>query len=46
MEVITHTAWFSIIDSEWSSLKGKFQRWLSQVNFDQHGKQKVKLQDI
>lgn len=40
------TAWFSIIDSEWPEIKGKFQRWLSSENFDQAGNQKIKLRDI
>lgn len=40
------TAWFSIIDTEWPEIKGKFQRWLSSENFDQAGNQKIKLRDI
>lgn len=40
------TAWYSIIDSEWPSLKVKFQRWLDSNNFDANGNQKRKLQEI
>lgn len=39
------TAWFSIIDSEWPELKNKFEKWLSDCNFDSSGKQIKKLQD-
>lgn len=39
------TAWFSIIDNEWPELKQKFEKWLSSDNFDQQGKQILKLQD-
>jgi RimJ/RimL family protein N-acetyltransferase len=39
------TAWFSILDSEWSELKLKFEKWLSPDNFDLHGKQILKLRD-
>ncbi len=37
------TAWFSILDSEWPTLKAKLQKWLSPSNFDHHGKQIVSL---
>lgn len=40
------TAWFSIIDNEWPTLKAKFERWLDGNNFDKLGKQLIKLQDI
>ena len=40
------TAWYSIIDSEWPTLKRKFQRWLNPNNFDENGKQMVRLQEI
>lgn len=33
------TAWFSIIDSEWPSLKQKFETWLDASNFDATGRQ-------
>ena len=40
------TAWFSIIDKDWPSLKKSFQTWLRADNFDQQGRQKKSLQQI
>ena len=37
------TAWYSVVDSEWSSLNAAFSRWLDPSNFDEQGKQRVKL---
>jgi RimJ/RimL family protein N-acetyltransferase len=37
------TAWFSILDSEWPSLKAEFERWLAPDNFDAVGQQKSRL---
>ena len=37
------TAWFSIIDSEWPSIKRGYQRWLEPSNFDKSGNQRVSL---
>lgn len=39
------TDWFSILDSEWPAVKERFENWLDDANFDQHGKQKRRLQD-
>jgi len=36
------TAWFSVIDKEWPSLKTAFERWLEPGNFDS-GQQKISL---
>ena len=36
------TAWFSVIDKEWPSLKTAFERWLDPGNFD-GGRQKISL---
>lgn len=33
------TAWFSIIDKEWSALKIRFEKWLNPKNFDTDKKQ-------
>jgi len=33
------TAWFSIIDKEWATLKKKFEKWLLPSNFDSNGVQ-------
>ena len=37
------TAWFSIIDGEWASLKAAFEHWLHPHNFDEKGIQKTCL---
>ena len=40
------TAWFSIIDSEWPSLREAFERWLAPANFDRDGRQRVSLSSL
>lgn len=37
------TAWFSIIDSEWPTVRTAFERWLAPENFDAEGKQRMAL---
>src|SRR6202022_2361927 len=37
------TAWFSILDSEWPTLKPAFERWLDPGNFDGTGRQRGSL---
>ncbi|WDR01910.1 GNAT family protein [Devosia algicola] len=37
------TAWFSIIDSEWPTLRAEYDRWLDADNFDDAGQQRSKL---
>ncbi len=37
------TAWYSILDSEWSDLEREFQRWLEPDNFDDSGTQRSPL---
>lgn len=39
------TDWFSMTDSEWPAVKKRLENWLDDANFDQHGKQKRRLQD-
>jgi RimJ/RimL family protein N-acetyltransferase len=39
------TAWYSIIDGEWPTIKERFQRWLDKNNFDAQGKQIKRLQE-
>lgn len=39
------TAWFSMIDSEWPALRERFRRWLARENFDEDGRQRVRLQE-
>lgn len=41
-----NTAWFSIIDEEWSVLEQGYQQWLSPENFDAQGFQKQRLADF
>lgn len=38
------TAWFSIIDREWPSVKAAFEAWLAPANFDASGHQKQSLE--
>ena len=40
------TAWYSILDHEWSALKSAYQSWLSPNNFDDDGQQKEKLSSL
>jgi RimJ/RimL family protein N-acetyltransferase len=37
------TAWYSIIDSEWSAIRQAFEHWLDPKNFDEHGIQRTRL---
>ncbi len=37
------TAWFSMLDSEWTKRKAAFERWLDPENFDNQGRQKTSL---
>ena len=37
------TCWFSILDSEWSALKCRFERWLEPANFDAQRRQRRNL---
>jgi hypothetical protein len=37
------TCWFSILDSEWPTLKPAFERWLDPGNFDGAGRQRRSL---
>lgn len=38
-----NTAWFSILDNEWPTLKSRFETWLSPDNFDAEGQQRARL---
>jgi RimJ/RimL family protein N-acetyltransferase len=40
------TAWFSVIDGEWPTLKTAFERWLADENFDGQGRQLQRLSDL
>ena len=39
------TAWFSIIDTEWPTIKMAFEGWLSAENFSDDGRQKTSLKE-
>ena len=40
------TAWFSVIDKEWPSLRAAFERWLDPANFDADGRHRQSLADL
>jgi RimJ/RimL family protein N-acetyltransferase len=40
------TAWYAVIDTEWPALERAFQTWLEPSNFDENGKQRVRLSDL
>ena len=40
------TAWFAITDGEWPAIRRAFERWLAPDNFDQHGRQHARLEDV
>lgn len=40
------TAWFSMLDKEWSVCKAAFEAWLSPENFDGAGKQIARLAEL
>ncbi|BEE10845.1 GNAT family N-acetyltransferase [Aeromonas dhakensis] len=40
------TAWFSVIDSEWLALQDCFARWLAPDNFDERGRQRLRLSEL
>ena len=37
------TAWYAMIDKEWPALREAFLRWLDPSNFDERGRQRVRL---
>jgi RimJ/RimL family protein N-acetyltransferase len=37
------TAWYSVIDREWPSLRDAFEQWLASENFDRDGRQRERL---
>lgn len=37
------TAWFSIIDDHWPSIRTEHERWLAPTNFDAEGRQRSAL---
>jgi RimJ/RimL family protein N-acetyltransferase len=37
------TAWYAMLDCEWTSRKRRFEKWLSPENFDEAGRQRLRL---
>ncbi len=40
------TAWYAVIDQEWPALEKAFQTWLDPANFDENGRQHLRLSDL
>ena len=40
------TAWYSMLDGEWSARRADFERWLDPANFDAAGNQRTPLRRI
>lgn len=40
------TAWFAVIDAEWSALREAYRAWLALSNFDAEGCQRERLSDL
>jgi RimJ/RimL family protein N-acetyltransferase len=40
------TAWFAVIDKDWSALQAAYEAWLLAANFSAEGRQKEKLSDL
>ena len=40
------TAWYSVTDSEWPTLRQAFLAWLDPSNFDQQRRQRTRLRDL
>jgi RimJ/RimL family protein N-acetyltransferase len=40
------TAWFAMTDGEWPTIRRAFERWLVPDNFDRHGRQHARLEDL
>ena len=40
------TAWFAVIDKDWSALQAAYAAWLNPANFSAEGRQKEKLSDL
>ena len=40
------TAWFSMLDREWPSLRSAYEAWLADANFDAQGRQRASLREL
>ena len=39
------TAWYSMLDAEWPTIRAGFERWLDPGNFGDQGRQRARLED-
>jgi RimJ/RimL family protein N-acetyltransferase len=40
------TAWYAATDGEWPALRAAFERWLGPDNFDEAGRQRLRLSEL
>jgi RimJ/RimL family protein N-acetyltransferase len=40
------TAWYSLLDGEWPSVRAAFEAWLDEANFDADGRQRRSLAEL
>jgi RimJ/RimL family protein N-acetyltransferase len=40
------TAWYAAVDGEWPALRAAFERWLDPANFDEGGRQILRLSEL
>ena len=40
------TAWYSLLDGEWPSVRAAFESWLDEANFDADGRQRRSLAEL
>ena len=40
------TAWYAMIDSNWPRLREAYRKWLDPSNFDEQGKQRIRLSEL
>ncbi|MDD9909478.1 MAG: GNAT family protein [Ahrensia sp.] len=40
------TAWYSLLDHEWPTMRDAFERWLDPANFDGEGRQLKRLEEL
>ncbi len=40
------TAWYAIVDGEWPAIERAFTRWLDPANFDEAGRQRIRLRTL
>ncbi len=40
------TAWYSVVDSEWPTLRARFEAWLAPSNMDEEGVQRLSLGEV